>query len=311
MTGRETADEINALAAAWVVRMDRDDDPATAEALSDWLAGDRRRRGAYLRAQAMWRGVDASRPTEVEPEPLRRTSRRYLLGGGLATAAAGVAAVLWLGGGAGATFETGVGQQKRETLADGSVILLNTASQSRIDLQRARRLVDLKRGEALFSVAHDKARPFIVSAGSIRVEAVGTAFAVRRREGGVEVIVTQGRVRAWSERSPGRFISIDAGHRTYLSDATGVADAVLRSDGIDEALAWKRGMIALDGMTLVEAAAEFNRYNRRQVAVDERFAEKRLVGWFDARDVDGFAKAAATIVGGHVEQDEGSIRITK
>lgn len=234
--------------------------------------------------------------------------RRVMMGGALAAV---VVAAMFFGIGGGTTYGTRVGEQSREALADGSVIVLNTASTSRVDLTSSRREVNLERGEALFSVAKDKRRPFIVTAGPIRVEAVGTAFTVRRFETGARVVVTEGSVRAWSELNPDRFISIEAGQRAFLADETGASDAVTQSGGIDEALAWRRGMIALDGMTLVEAAAEFNRYNSRQVAIDERFVDKRLVGWFEARDIDGFARAAATVVGGRVEEEHGTLRITR
>mgnify|MGYP001060440964 CR=1 FL=1 len=312
---RESADEINQTAAAWVVRMERDNDPIAAQALQDWLDGDRRRRGAYLRAQAIWRRVEVGSHRAVasvsEPAPAKphRLSWR-LFGGGIAAAAAAVA-VLFFNIGGGTTYATHVGEQSREALADGSVIVLNTASASRVDLTPKAREVDLERGEALFEVAKDKERPFIVSAGPIRVEAVGTAFTVRRFEDGSRIVVTEGRVRAWSELNPGSFVSIDAGQQAFIPNAAGASAADTQSQGIDEALAWQRGMIAIDGMTLLEAATEFNRYNERHISVDERFAGTRMVGWFEARDVDGFARSAATIVGGRVSRGDGHIRITQ
>lgn len=319
MSARESAEEINRAAAAWVVRVDRGDDSAIDAALADWLDGDRRRRGAFLRAQAIWRRIDhhdtivaepdeeTSSPSSMSPSSM---SRRSLIWGGVAGAAA-AAVVLWIGLTRSTTYQTTVGEQRRERLADGSVMLLNTDSAGKVEFHVTRRLINLEQGEALFTVAKDKSRPFIVSAGAIRVEAVGTAFAVRKLGTGADVVVTSGRVRAWSERSPGRFVSINAGHRTYLSNASGADDAVVRSDGVDQALAWERGMIAIDGMTVVEAAAEFNRYNNRQVSVDAQFADRRLLGWFRAKDIDGFAQSAATIVGGRVEKDQNTLRIVR
>jgi transmembrane sensor len=53
----------------------------------------------------------------------------------------------------------------------------------------------LKQGEAFFEVAKDPNRPFVVSAGSKRVVAVGTKFSVRRDADSVGVVVTEGKVR--------------------------------------------------------------------------------------------------------------------
>ncbi|MES2054369.1 MAG: FecR domain-containing protein [Pseudomonadota bacterium] len=307
---RETADAINRDAAEWVVRVDRAcDDPAIAAELAAWLAGDTRRQGAYLRAQAMWRHLDDV--DEDVSETRRVPARRWImtLGGGLAAAA--MAGVFWLGGDGSRAYTTALGERTRTELTDGSVMVLNTASLSHVRMTPSRRLVDMERGEAWFHVAKDRSRPFVVSAGPIRVEAVGTAFAVRRRNGATDVTVTSGTVRAWSEATPTRFISLRAGHRVRLQDATGASNAAIRSDGVGQALAWSRGEIVLDGMTLAEAAAEFNRYNRHQVTVEESLANRKLVGWFQANDPESFARSAATMVGGHTEQDEATTRIVK
>ena len=72
-------------------------------------------------------------------------------------------------------------------LPDGSFASLNTASRVSVRFTPERRAVRLEEGEAWYQVAHDRARPFVVEAGPVRVQAVGTAFSVRRREGGVDV----------------------------------------------------------------------------------------------------------------------------
>src|SRR5262249_41966887 len=57
------------------------------------------------------------------------------------------------------------------------------------------RAVRVTRGEALFDVAHDTARPFVVEARGMSARAVGTRFAVRGDANGPgEVFVQEGRV---------------------------------------------------------------------------------------------------------------------
>lgn len=308
---RDSADAINRDAAAWVVRIDRvRDDPTTAAELAAWLAGDTRRQGAYLRAQAMWQQLE---DVDESAARIRREMprRRFMALGGAGIVAAAMAGIFWLGGDGSRAYTTGLGERTRTELTDGSVMVLNTASLSHVRMTPSRRLVEMERGEAWFHVAKDRSRPFIVSAGPIRVEAVGTAFAVRRRNGATDVTVTSGTVRAWSETTPTRFISLKAGHRVRLQDATGASNAAVRNGGVEQALAWSRGEIVLDGMTLAEAAAEFNRYNRHQVTVEESLANRKVVGWFQAGDPESFARSAATMVGGHVEQDETTTRIVR
>ena len=91
--------------------------------------------------------------------------------------------------------ETAVGEQRTVTLPDGSSVELNTASQVAIRYTARTRAVQLTRGEAHFTVASDRSRPFSVHAAGRVVTAVGTAFTVQLRRDAVEVTVAEGRVR--------------------------------------------------------------------------------------------------------------------
>jgi transmembrane sensor len=77
------------------------------------------------------------------------------------------------------TYFTGVGEQRMALLADGTRMSLNTATRVRVELGPAQRTVRLEGGEALFEVAKDTNRPFVVRAGGSEVVAVGTVFSVR------------------------------------------------------------------------------------------------------------------------------------
>jgi transmembrane sensor len=91
--------------------------------------------------------------------------------------------------------ETNVGEHRELSLADGSVIHLNTDSQVSIDFSDTHRDIHLIRGEAHFEVAHDEQRPFIVTAGDNTVTAIGTAFNVQiTNPNELELLVTEGKV---------------------------------------------------------------------------------------------------------------------
>ncbi|HWW27639.1 MAG TPA: FecR domain-containing protein, partial [Caulobacter sp.] len=183
MTDRETAEDIEAEAARWVWRLDRDGRvPELEIQLEAWLAGDARRRGAFLKAESVWTLLDLAGGTASRPftRPARPVSRRVLLagtGGAIAAAMVG-AGVLMLRED---RFSTGVGEVRRVPLEDGSAVAINTASAVEVAFQRTQRTIRLKDGEAWFQVAKDVQRPFVVEAGAVRVRAVGTAFSVRRR----------------------------------------------------------------------------------------------------------------------------------
>jgi transmembrane sensor len=316
MIKRETAGEIEAAAARWVVRLDRDGRTPELEAeLEAWQADDPRRRGALLQAEAAWamldRGSQLTGAAPVAPpKRARPLPRRALLAGGGAAIAASLAGVAYLGL-ARERYRTAVGEIRRVPLADGSTAAINTTSVIEVAMTPRRRVVRLDRGEAWFQVAKNPQRPFLVEAGRIRVQAVGTAFAVRRQAAGAEVLVTEGVVEAWTVGAEGQRARISAGGRAFVADNAAVEREAASADDVDRALAWRVGKIDLAGETLLEAANEFNRYNARKLRVtDPRLAQERLYGVFRTDDPAGFASAVRQSLGADVSfEDPDEIRI--
>ncbi|AYV47724.1 iron dicitrate transport regulator FecR [Caulobacter flavus] len=301
MTERESAADIEAAAARWVVRADRGDlDPAE---LDVWLAADTRRQGAYVRAQAAWGLLDRGRVLGGEERaapPRRRIDRRGLLAG-LGAAAAACVAVVVAPRLLSARYGTTLGEIRRVPLADGSLAAINTDTTLEVAMKPRRREVRLDRGEVWFQVAKDADRPFVVESGPVRVRAVGTAFSVRRRDGGCEVLVTEGVVEVWSEGAGEAPRRVTAGERVFASDSAGAARPVLASLEITRELAWREGQIVLDGEAFGAAAQEFNRYNARKIVIaDPDLAEQKLVGWFRTNEPESFARAAAASFGARV-----------
>lgn len=308
MTERESAADIEAKAARWVVRVDRGDLTAGERSeLELWLDGDTRRRGAYVRASAAWcvldraDGVEAA-PGAPTPRLLAALRRRDVLASLGAAAAAACAAVV-IGPKVGSVkYATALGEIRRVPLADGSMAAINTSTSLGVSLRPEVRRVKLDRGEAWFQVAKEPERPFVVESGSVRVRAVGTAFSVRRRDDGSDVLVTEGVVEVWSQASPDSRIRLAAGERTFVSDAAGAAPPAVAGPAIARNLAWREGQIILEGEPLVDAVAEFNRYNERKIVIaDPSLQGERLVGWFRTNDPEGFAQAAAASLGGGVQ----------
>jgi transmembrane sensor len=96
------------------------------------------------------------------------------------------------------TYSTDIGERRSITLADGSTVDLNARSRIRIEFSGTERLVELLDGQALFQVAKDKSRPFVVRSGDATVRAVGTQFDVYRKANGTTVTVLEGRVAVYS-----------------------------------------------------------------------------------------------------------------
>jgi transmembrane sensor len=58
---------------------------------------------------------------------------------------------------------------------DGSLVVLNPDSQIAVNYSARERGIELRQGDALFSVKDDPARPFIVRSGDIAIRAVRNA----------------------------------------------------------------------------------------------------------------------------------------
>jgi transmembrane sensor len=307
-------------AARWAVRLD-ETALTTAERadLDAWLAGSERRTGALLRAQAALAYLDRGRalsgieeqPDELAPRRALRSRRGFLgtiAASGIAAALAGV--LVWMP--ERDEIDTRLGEIRQVPLADGSVATVNTDSRLAIAMRETRRTVQLDAGEAWFRVAHDKSRPFVVEAGELRVQAVGTAFSVRRREGGADVLVTEGIVDVWMVGHEADRQRISAGSRGFSAEARPTIAVTQAPQAIERALAWRSGELALDGETLSFAVAEINRYNRRKLVLEGNdLGREQLVGYFRATEPEGFGQAVAAMVGAKVIDEGDTIRIVR
>ncbi|MBO9560425.1 MAG: FecR domain-containing protein [Caulobacter sp.] len=303
MIERESAADIEARAVRWVVRADQGLLTAAERAeLDAWLAGDPRRAGAHARAEAAWVMLDRAKALSgPSPSPARGGMVRRGLLAGLGAAVAACAAIVVVPRLLSARYGTAVGEIRRVPLSDGSLAAINTDTVLDVAMRPRLRQVKLDKGEAWFQVAKDPQRPFVVESGPVRVRAVGTAFSVRRRDGGCEVLVTEGVVEAWSQEVGAAPRRVRAGERIFVSDEVGPASPAAAPIDITRSLAWREGQIVLDGEAFAAAAAEFNRYNARKIVIaDETMGEEKLVGWFRTNEPESFARAAASSFGGKV-----------
>nr|WP_257215131.1 FecR domain-containing protein [Sphingomonas sp. R-74633] len=202
-----------------------------------------------------------------------------------------------------AAYSTAIGEQKVATLEDGSRIALNTDSSVEVRYDAKERLVELDRGEAMFEVAHNSARPFLVRAGDKQVRAVGTSFVVRREGGTVIVTLLQGKVSVTDIR-PAATKPLP----TYLNPGDRLrapleGPAQIDAQPADIATAWRRGQAMFSDTPLADAVIELNRYGGPRLIVDDpRLAGLRISGVFATNDTGEFARAVAALHGLRVEQ---------
>jgi transmembrane sensor len=321
-------------AAAWLIRLEGQTTPQMWDEFQEWLEADRRHEAAFIRLRTAWTHCDRLkllRPADgrvdrnllsqlpadgpnsgsglldfLESEGAqaqhRVDRRRWLMFvGATAAATTGVGMLGWLSAEhrRWTYFETEVGGNRRAVLADRSQVLLNTDSRLRVRLANARRDSELIRGEAYFTIAHEKLRPFYVKAARTLVCAMGTAFSVRIHDDhSVEVLVAEGRV-AMGTTEPGSGsgapVLTDSAPQAGSDESVAASpdSLVIRQHPagyVARKLAWTLGNISFDGETLTEAVREFNRYNRRHLAIaDPAIAQMKVGGSFEANDPESFA----------------------
>lgn len=319
MSPRETSREIERQAAQWVARVDRGPLPTTEQSnLEAWLADDVRRMGAYARLSAVFAQTEAASALgrQFDPSALARrsddsvrTRRKVLWAGG---AAAALAACWPLGERLlRPEISTAKGQILRVPLPDGSSVTLNTASRIVAAFDLKVRRVHLNAGEALFEVAKDATRPFIVEAGRLRVRAVGTVFSVTRGAS-AQVMVREGIVDVSGPGVPRRTrLGVNA---ILALPATGgpPARSAVGEQEVERRLAWRDGLLAFEGESLGQAAAAFERYSEPRIVIDDPgLAREPISGLFSIADPKGFARTAATSFDARVTNSGDTIHLLR
>jgi transmembrane sensor len=349
------ANDISDSAAAWLIRLEGQTSPEMWDAFERWLDEDPRHRAAFIRLRVAWNRVDrlkSMRPTDgaVDSDLLARTrirpaavlvrgaeplqgkprkrledivmpDRRRVLATAAAIAAVGV--VAWFGAYhfGWKSYETGVGGREKIELSDGSTVDLNTNTELNVRISGSRRDIMLARGEALFHVAHDTARPFYVLAGATVVRAVGTAFSVRIRDPEhVDVLVAEGRVAVGAPGTEANFENpallasapkVSAGEAATVRRNSVLVHSVPPRD-VTRKLAWTAGHLAFQGETLDDAVQEFNRYNQRQITIaDPSILKVQVGGIFLTTDPESFIAALQRSFGirAQLGDDNGEIRL--
>lgn len=333
MAQREPSAQIDADAADWAVRIDHaplgEEDQA---ALDAWLGADIRRRGAFARAQAMLLHAQRAKalgasfdpdaylaahgepaiPVTTGVQPDRRSILRW--GGSAAAAAAVAACFAWLGvHGSAQAYATRRGEVRLVPLDDGSQMTLNTATSAEVRFSEGERRVDLASGEALFDVAKDTARPFVVVVGDMAIRAVGTSFTVRLLAGQpVQVLVREGVVELRPRSGGGAKTLISANSRAVAASDVAVAISGVPPAEVNRALAWREGMLSFEDTSLAAAASEFARFSERRILfADAAIGNETIAGVYSAHDPRGFARSAALSLGLEVRETPDAIVLTR
>ncbi|WP_436357062.1 FecR family protein [Brevundimonas sp. CEF1] len=270
---------------------------------------------AYRRAEQLWArsgelagdpDIQAALQQAHQRRPRRFGSREVRAIGLTAALAATLAAgfVFWEGRN---TYSTGIGEQRTLQLADGSRVRLDTASRMRVRFTAGERRIELTQGQALFEVAHNAARPFVVSTTDASVTAVGTVFEVRRVGSETRVVLLSGAVDVAQSAAPAAPQRLKPNQQSAIRAGT----ARISTVNADVATSWTDGQLTFVDTPLVDAVAEMNRYLTAPIILDApASANTPINGVFRSGDRSAFVSAAAHLLGlKAIREPDGRVRL--
>jgi transmembrane sensor len=201
-------------------------------------------------------------------------------------------------------LSTDIAERREVMLADGSAVSLGPETQVRVALSKIERHLTLERGRALFRVAKDPQRPFLVTSEGTVVRAVGTIFAVEQADENLVVNVKEGKVAvsqtsptqtAYSQAQPPGASTTPGPSPAFLTSneqltvMAGGTSSPVREVDASRALAWSEGLLVFSSTPLEEVAHRFNQYNRVQIRIrDPELGRRPVSGVFQASDPQTF-----------------------
>jgi len=204
-------------------------------------------------------------------------------------------------------YSTRVGEQRSIRLDDGSTVQINSRSRIEVRYSERVRQVDLLEGQALFDVAKNKARPFVVQSGEVRIQAVGTQFDVYRKAGGTVVTVVEGRV-SIQDAAPGKQL-LGAGEQVVVSPS--VAPTQPRVADVTAVTAWAQRRLVFTREPLSEVVQQFNRYNTRPLVItDPDIAATEISGTFSSGDPSSLLRFLREVGAYDIRETDAAIQIS-
>lgn len=292
---------------SWVRRQTGTWNQAEEADLQAWLATSAEHREAYEKVARGWElagELQAFQPGLPEEPSLAHEQPPRSIGRILAAAACIVALTvtgtllyrsLHLGWADSDTrLVTLKGQPKSFVLEDGTQVRLDGDSELVARIEHNRRGITLIRGEAQFNVVHDSARPFEVSAGSGRVQDLGTHFDIEALSNSTRVVVLEGQVAVSTDR--GRTLLVAGQSGGY--DTAGNLDPVSPFD--PTTAPWLEGLRTFDRERLGDVLERLARHHAVTfVFEDPRMQELRISGKFRTDDLGLFLRTLAAAL--HVD----------
>lgn len=277
-------------AIAWSVKLNfSSPDPGTCAAFERWRRAAPDHEQAWTRVQTVNADFSAL-PQGLALDTLTATTRRRRRAVLKSLAAlGGLASTGWVirehAPWQAADVSTGVGQRDRLTLADGTLLMLNTDSAVGLRMEGAERVLVLYRGEISIQTGADAAspvkRPFFVRTPFGTAQALGTRFVVRLAEAYARISVQEDAVALRPASGADRMIA-QAGQTWRLDSqrALPMQTPAITSD------AWLAGAIEGQDMRLGDLLAELARYRPGRISCAPEVADLKVSDTYHVDDSD-------------------------
>jgi transmembrane sensor len=257
-------------AADWLIRLnDAPGDEALIAAWLQWCDEDRDNLPAFKRTQAVWQAAALMQ----EPRRTVRTTLKPWFAMAATVVLGGAATLAWFSArhsldSGQQSYSTPIAGRGQSVLPDGSKVDLGAGSRITTQYSDTTRGVTVDSGEAFFSVKKDARRPFVVTAGNLRVIAVGTAFDVRRAGDQVVVAVEEGKVRVSDTAGSGPDLAaVGAGEQAVYREK--VRSLALGQIKLADAASWRDGILKYEHEPLSVVVADLNRYSTRKIVIGD------------------------------------------
>jgi transmembrane sensor len=209
-------------------------------------------------------------------------------------------------------FSTVHGEQRKERLADNSILYLNTDSVVTVRYSSRERNVTLESGEVEFEVAHLPQRSFNVSAGAARIADLGTTFNVRLMPDSTVVTVVNGRVAIAPVAGNPEAKPLQLTADQQVSVRANEWPAMIVPVDAQRSTGWLRRQITFEHEPLAKVVTEFNRYSAKTIEITTpALGSLEISGVFSVDDPDAFIAFLRSLEGVHVEVTEKHIRVSQ
>lgn len=253
---------------------------------------------AAQEAEALWLGIGSAGKSIRKSAKQHHLTRRTILGfAAVIASGAALHQTGFIGPRLYADYTTGTGEQRIITLIDGSTISLNASSALSVNITDKQRVITLYEGQALFTVAKDSTRPFIVHAQHGQTRALGTVFDIDISPSQVSVTVIEGTVgvtpapKLRSEAN--NMVVLRANSRIHYQENGTVS--TLEDADPDLATAWRRGKLIFNAKPLGDVVAELERYRSGKIILASRQLHAlQVTGVFDLTHPEGILHTIET-----------------